>query len=181
MNFLKIEGLLGIITLGTAAVASTGVTLPEGSGEWKQFIELGALAIVLIVVLSYLFRVFLPKWMESNDQRFKDQQETFDKAIGVFNTAVTELRDEVRRSQEAAERVNESLRGDFRTTLDTIANRFDETLDKVAQENREIWKMERERFQDNYTDLSKSMEKLCSAVCEAIEDRKDRTKSKSGG
>ena len=167
IQMFKSEIIIGIISVATAAVAA-GTSEMSGGGGWKDFIELGTLAIVLIVLMSYLFRVFLPRWQDSNDKRFEELKE-------LFTEELKAAREEAERQRQTTREIFDQLRNDNRAALDTVADRFNKTLDKIADGNREIWKQERDRFTESYSRLEKAMEKLCDTVCDALSRIQNQT------
>ena len=168
-QMFKIELLIGAVSVGTAGVAAIAPEVTGAAGSYRDFLELGALAIVLIVVMSYIFRVFLPRWQDSNDKRFEEMQE-------LFKTEMKSARDDAECQRVAMREIFDQLRNDHRATLNTIDERFNSTLDKVAAENRELWKEERDRFSENYSRLETAMVNLCNTVCDALSEIKDRTR-----
>jgi len=167
-DILRNEVLFGGIAAGTSVVGAAASDL-TGVGSIRDYIELGALAIVLIILMSYFFRVFLPRWQDSNDKRFEELSK-------LFSAELKSMRDDADQQRQINRDTVNQLRNDHRATLDAIADRFNLTLDKIATENRELWKQERDRFSESYTRLEKAMEKLCDTVCDALSEIKDRTR-----
>jgi len=179
-NLFRFEIVLGVVSFATAGLASVvqnamTVAVPEGGAWLSDFFQLGALAVVLILVLSYVFKSLVPKILEGGEERLKDQQTAFQSSLEVLKHEIEVQRREREQQRDDFAKVVDVLRDDFRATLDKIADRFQITLDKIAQENREVWQQERERFAGSYDKLSTQIGVLCDTVCTALDEIKDHT------
>ena len=147
-----------------AAIAATAATTLPATPLPNDLMKLGALAIALIITLSYVFRVLIPGWQKSNDKLFEEQSESFKNALIVlsenqekqreaFNNSVNGIREEMRQQRE-----------DFQSAIKDQQEQFRITLDKIASDNHSLWASERDRFNTSYKDLNTTIEKLSENV-----------------